>query len=230
MNTTNKLINTSNTFNKLPEYIQIIIKDIEDLNEIGMAFHWYFDKELINKNWEFEYHDDIGLVQDLQEKKINLLLHELFCSLTYEDDIKLYKILFNYFRMYGGNTNYMINNPKSIYNNKTLLYYACANNCLDIVKFLMENGADPNMKCVVLISPFRIACCNKNLEVVKYLLSYKYFDIDLYQKNIKGRTILASIKHNYENTKYPNYIDDKIYYDKIKQLFVNYELKDILCF
>lgn len=71
----------------------------------------------------------------------------------------------------------------------------CCNNCLDIIKLLLENGADVNAKTINNITVLRQAIQeNSNPKVVELLLSYgASFDIN-YNHNIVEK--LTNFKHN----------------------------------
>ena len=66
------------------------------------------------------------------------------------------------------------NTGKSYYEayNQTALMWACNRNSLDIVKLLVENGAEINYVSTVDGSPLREAVKNKNVEMVEYLIEH----------------------------------------------------------
>src|SRR3989339_601373 len=65
---------------------------------------------------------------------------------------------------------------------KTPLYQACSKNYKDIVKLLLENGANPNIPNKDKETPLYWACAKGNLEIVKLLLE-KDADVNIANKN-----------------------------------------------
>lgn len=73
----------------------------------------------------------------------------------------------------------------------SFLYEACKIGSLDVVKFLVEQGEDPNAKGENGASPFQAACWKGHLEIVEYLLG-KGADPNAPTDRGKGTTPLAA--------------------------------------
>ena len=52
----------------------------------------------------------------------------------------------------------------------TPLYIACKNGNINVVKYLVENGADINKKNKDKWTPLFIACYKEHIPIVKYLV------------------------------------------------------------
>ena len=57
-------------------------------------------------------------------------------------------------------------------NGRTPIHMASEKGHLEIVRFCVQNGHDPNPKCVKRITPIYLASKNGKLDVVKYLINY----------------------------------------------------------
>ncbi|OUM60550.1 hypothetical protein PIROE2DRAFT_46140, partial [Piromyces sp. E2] len=87
----------------------------------------------------------------------------------------------------------------------TPLHIACKNNNETIVKYLIEHGADINIKHYNLYTMLHYACENKNENLVKYLIEK---GANIYIKNKLGDTPLEiAQKKNAENIM--DYIEKK---------------------
>lgn len=67
---------------------------------------------------------------------------------------------------------------------------------LQIVKLLLENGADVNAKNLIQKSPLMIACLhNKNIDIIEFLLKH---GASLNEKDLGNKTLLhlASISND----------------------------------
>ena len=73
------------------------------------------------------------------------------------------------------------------YQMRTPLYLAAFEGYLEIVDYLYENGADPELCSKLDRTPLSKACYLGNVEVVKYLLGKK---VDILKRDNKGRTTL----------------------------------------
>lgn len=51
-------------------------------------------------------------------------------------------------------------------------YFACTKGFIDVVKYLVEYGADINKETKDGISPLSIACSNGDQEIIKYLVEH----------------------------------------------------------
>lgn len=58
-------------------------------------------------------------------------------------------------------------------NGFTALYLACINNHLDLVRFLLENGANPNCKTRSGWTPLLYAASEQKTEMMSLLLDYR---------------------------------------------------------
>ena len=73
------------------------------------------------------------------------------------------------------------------YQKRTPLYLAAFEGYLEVVNFLYESGADPELCSKLDRTPLSKACYLGNIEVVKYLLSK---NVDILKRDNKGRTAL----------------------------------------
>ncbi|BAG39756.1 ankyrin repeat-containing protein 09 [Orientia tsutsugamushi str. Ikeda] len=71
--------------------------------------------------------------------------------------------------------------------NQTALHCAIETETLDIVRLLLNAGADPNLYDDLHFSPLHKACIRNNAEIVKLLLDY---EVDINIQNIWGNTPL----------------------------------------
>jgi len=72
-------------------------------------------------------------------------------------------------------------------NGSSLLHYSAIAGNFNIMKFLVENGADINSETSTGNTPLHFACINNNLEVANYLIDNK---ANINEKNNKGQTPL----------------------------------------
>jgi ankyrin repeat protein len=80
-------------------------------------------------------------------------------------------------------------------NNKyTLLYYAILNENIDIVKLLLEYGANPNIYCENCITQEIIM-----KPVIYYAIDYDNYDISFSSLNEKNKKVPYVIKYIYED-------------------------------
>jgi len=73
-------------------------------------------------------------------------------------------------------------NRRHFYTRDTLLIEAAANGHLDVVKLLIENGADVNLKGEAWYGPLHAAASKGYIEVVKILLE-NGADVNIFQQN-----------------------------------------------
>ena len=73
-------------------------------------------------------------------------------------------------------------NRRHFYTQDTLLIEAAANGHLDVVKLLIENGADVNLKGEAWYGPLHAAASKGHIEVVKILLE-NGADVNIFQQN-----------------------------------------------
>jgi ankyrin repeat protein len=73
-------------------------------------------------------------------------------------------------------------NRKHLFTRDTLLIEAAANGHLDVVKLLIENGADVNLKGEAWYGPLHAAAANGHIEVVKILLE-NGADVSIFHQN-----------------------------------------------
>ena len=85
-----------------------------------------------------------------------------------------------------------LNNIKDT-NGETPLYLACENSHTELVKLLLEHGADANIKSEYGYTPLYRACDKDNTEVVKLLLEH---GADVNSKDNYGNTLLYSACKN----------------------------------
>ncbi len=88
-----------------------------------------------------------------------------------------------------------------VYNKKsTMLLYSVEYEHLDIVEYLLENGADVNLSNQSGITPLMRAILTKNIDLIKCILKY---DIDINKTDNNGETALvkAAIFDDIEITK-----------------------------
>jgi ankyrin repeat protein len=57
-------------------------------------------------------------------------------------------------------------------NNQKFLHHACKSGNRDVVKYLIEKGADVKAKAWDNSTPLHIACESGNLDLVKYLVEH----------------------------------------------------------
>lgn len=73
------------------------------------------------------------------------------------------------------------------YQMRTPLYLAAFEGYVDVIEFLYDNGADPELCSKLDRTPLSKACYLGNVEAVKFLLSKK---VDILKRDNKGRTAL----------------------------------------
>ena len=86
-----------------------------------------------------------------------------------------------------------INNIKN--NGWNSFQLACAFSSFDIVKLLVENGADYNKKNAFGDTPLYIAIVYKKMDIIKYLFTLD--NLDYYSKNKNHYNIEKYIENNY---------------------------------
>lgn len=87
--------------------------------------------------------------------------------------------------------------PDSIvYNQRTSLYIACEQNNLECVKYLISQGANPNLRCISM-TPFEVAEFNQSFRIVDFLLDYGT-KMDFLKKLI-SRTRICCLMNNGNN-------------------------------
>jgi len=92
-------------------------------------------------------------------------------------------------------------NKKYGNSHETLLHTAALNNCLEIVKYLVESGADINQPDRWQFTPLHEAARVGSKKIVKYLLDN---GADNTCKNIHEET--AADSYHYSNSKFAEYI------------------------
>ncbi len=90
----------------------------------------------------------------------------------------------------------------------TLLIYVCYRGNINIVKFLLENRADPDLKCNCeqKYTSLHFACSNGNLEIVDVLVNA---GANLFEKNGRNETPLNYAGKNIIK-KYKDYNSHKL--------------------
>ena len=83
-------------------------------------------------------------------------------------------------------------NEQNAANKRTALMIAAMSDRIDVMKVLLENGADPNIVDKNLFSPLMVASLHNNYDIVKLLLDYGA-KVDL--KNTIGTTALNLAKN-----------------------------------
>uniref|UniRef100_A0A182WIY5 HIT domain-containing protein n=1 Tax=Anopheles minimus TaxID=112268 RepID=A0A182WIY5_9DIPT len=63
-------------------------------------------------------------------------------------------------------------NTSECYFNRSVLHVACSRGYRDIVQFLLERGADPNIRDKNLNTPLHLAASTESVEVIQLLLQY----------------------------------------------------------
>ena len=77
----------------------------------------------------------------------------------------------------------------------TALDFAVKHDCLDVTKYLLENGADVNARKTDGLTPLHLAARNGNLEIIKLLLAHKA-DINAAAKD-GGTPMDSALKKNH---------------------------------
>lgn len=85
------------------------------------------------------------------------------------------------------------------YNQWSIFTFACYNNNLKLVKFLL-NKVDVNIQDKIGMTPFIIACSNNNLDIVKYL--YDKVNIYILDNQNKNALMVASYNGNLDIVKF----------------------------
>ena len=82
---------------------------------------------------------------------------------------------------------------------ETALHYACIFGNLDIITYLIKNGADPNTKTLTGDTALLYAVTKGHLHVVKYFMNNtKTFNLNINHQNDLGETaILIACKKGY---------------------------------
>ncbi len=70
---------------------------------------------------------------------------------------------------------------------RTALHISAANGCQEIVRLLLQNGANPNVKDVKGNSPLHLAACSANVPIITLLLSH---GADIAAVDFNGQTPL----------------------------------------
>jgi len=85
------------------------------------------------------------------------------------------------------------------YNQWSIFTFACYNNNLKLVKFLL-NKVNINLQDKIGMTPFMIACSNNNLDIVKYL--YNKVNIHILDNQNKNALMVASYNGHLDIVKF----------------------------
>jgi len=85
------------------------------------------------------------------------------------------------------------------YNQWSIFTFACYNNNLELVQFLV-NKVNVNIQDKIGMTPFMIACSNNNLDIVKYL--YDKVNIYILDKQNKNALMVASYNGHLDVVKF----------------------------
>jgi len=88
---------------------------------------------------------------------------------------------------------------------ETILHLASRRNTLDIVKYLVDNGADIGATDKYGGTPLFDAACSGNIDIVKYLLDQ---GADKFVKNLENMTVMDKLHRDGPRFGIAEYIDE----------------------
>ncbi|KAI4838317.1 acyl-CoA-binding protein [Plasmodium brasilianum] len=149
--------------------------------------------ENLNNNFTFDITKSISKMKPLKDNNYDQEdcmnnnssnLCDIFCQGVVEENIEQIK-------------NTLKNHP-SLINKKntsglTALHYACDRGYLDIVKFLVDQGADIHAEDSFGDTALHIAAYSEKREIIEYLISA---GADANRKNLDGMSITSILSHN----------------------------------
>ncbi|MDR1385461.1 MAG: ankyrin repeat domain-containing protein [Planctomycetaceae bacterium] len=160
-----------------------------------------YSRVLRNQNASIEARTKLMEKITLYIDKIKNKKNDDIFEAAYEEDTETVKSMLK-------NNPALVNAKDKDAGNTPLHYAAMGNSDLTIIRYLLENGADINIRNNYGITPFYTAAgFNPNIEIIKYLAE-KGADINIKSKN-GGTALLNSVAGQNTNTEITKYLIKK---------------------
>jgi ankyrin repeat protein len=188
-------------FNNNKQIIELLLQHSADIN-CNIVFNFVEEEWKYNyyKNFEIKCYDDceiISLLLKYNTSKVEFIVKQfihLFPQMCYYGTVELVKIFLENGANYNSVPIHLDPDPNTncyYYENTTPLMYASRKGNTEIVRLLLEYGADVNARKVDDgWTALEYACydCNVNLDTIKLLLEY---GVDINETYYGGKIVLT---------------------------------------